>query len=81
MEHSPTSATGTGSGRRGVGDLWPNRPLRSSAKLPSNLNRIAGENQARCVEQDLMLRRPDLRLDDLDGEFFAAQQSGDTVPD
>jgi len=41
--------------------------------LPGNLDRLARQHQLRGLKQDLVLRRADLGLHDLDREFLPAQ--------
>ena len=52
--------------------LRPDGPLRTLAQLPGDLDWLAGQYQPRGLEQDLVLRRADLGLDDLDRELLAA---------
>ena len=60
------------------------RMMRSarSRRLPRDLDRLAAEHQPRGLEQDFVLRRPDLSLDDLDRQVFplAAREPGGAVP-
>ena len=63
--------------------LRPDDSLRALAEPPRDLDRLATQDELGRVEQYLVLRRPDLRLDGLDSEVFllSADQPGDPIPD
>jgi len=42
-------------------------------ELARDFDRISGQHQLRRREEYLLLRGPDLRLDDVDGDFLATQ--------
>src|SRR5262249_335659 len=50
-------------------------------QLPADIDRFAAEHESRGLEQHLVLRRPNLGLDDLDEvSLLAADQAGDPIP-
>jgi len=49
------------------------------AQLAGNGDAIASRDGPRRVQHDLMLRRADLHLDDLDSELLAPEQAGNAV--
>jgi hypothetical protein len=51
-----------------------------SPEFASGFNRLDAQDEPRRVQQDLVLRRADLRLDDLDGDDFPAQEARDPIP-
>src|SRR5262249_32166464 len=61
----------------------PDRPLGHVAEPPRDLDGFAGQRPRRGLEQDLVLRRSNLGLDDLDGEILlaATREPGGAVPD
>src|SRR5262249_35009866 len=58
----------------------PDDPFCSLPQPPGDLDRVAAKHKPGDLEEQLVLGRPDLRLDDLDGQVFllAADQAGDT---
>lgn len=69
------AAIGGSEARSALGGRRPDRPLRPLPQLPRDLDRLTGQHELRGLEQDLVLRRADLGLDDLDREVLAAQVS------
>jgi hypothetical protein len=61
--------------------LRPDRELRAVVEFAGDFDRIAGKHELRRLKEYLLLRGPDLRLDDVDGDFLFPQQAGDSVPD
>jgi hypothetical protein len=49
-------------------------------ELAGDFDGIASQHELGRLDEGLLLRRPDLPLDDSDGELLPAQQPGDAVP-